>query len=139
MIYQNFILFTSLSPISTLDFVIIIQIFISSLNELATRNRFSRGPKKDTLNEYQLKVEFLAKVVTRLEAERVQQERVAAAKAAAESRKNSVTGSGGGGGASNGGTDMTDGTGVVPISPTSGLLTINTVYSMVLGILLFSG
>ena len=97
---------------------------------MATPNRFSRGPKKDTLNEYQLKVEFLAKVVTRLEAERVQQERVAAAKAAAESRKNSVTG---GGGASNGGTDMTDGTGVVPISPTSGLLTINTVYSMVLG------
>ena len=101
------------------------HIFISSLNELATPNRFSRGPKKDTLNEYQLKVEFLAKVVTRLEAERVQQERVAAAKAAAESRKNSVTG-----GASDGGTDMTDGTGVVPISPTSCLLTINTVYSI---------
>ena len=110
----------------------ITHILISSLNKLATPNRFSRGPKKDTLNEYQLKVEFLAKVVTRLEAERVQQERVAAAKAAAESRKNSVTG-GGGGGASNGGTDMTDGTGVVPISPTSGLLTINTVDSMVLG------
>ena len=97
---------------------------------MATPNHFSRGPKKDTLNEYQLKVEFLAKVVTRLEAERVQQERVAAAKAAAESRKNSVTG-GGGGGAANGGTDMTDGTGLVPISPTSGLLIINTVDSMV--------
>jgi len=95
--------------------------FVETLEKwLRDLEKHPQGPKKDTLNEYQLKVEFLAKVVTRLEAERVQQERVAAAKAAAESRKNSVTG-GGGGGASNGGTDMTDGTGVVPISPTSGV------------------
>ena len=41
---------------------------------------FSRGPRKDTLNEYRLKVEFLCKVVTRLEAEKLQREAVIASR-----------------------------------------------------------
>ena len=44
------------------------------------------------MNEYQLKVEFLGKVVTRLEAEKAQHERATRAAAAADSRKNSFCG-----------------------------------------------
>jgi len=82
--------------------------FVQTLEKwLKELEKHPQGPKKDTLNEYQLKVEFLGKVVTRLEAERAQHERAAALKAAAaaaagSSRKSSfscdVTDGGGGGG-----------------------------------------
>jgi len=64
--------------------------FVQTLEKwLKDLEKHPQGPKKDTLNEYQLKVEFLGKVVTRLEAERAQQERAAALKAAAASSRKS--------------------------------------------------
>lgn len=64
--------------------------FVQTLEQwLKDLEKHPQGPKKDTLKEYQLKVEFLGKVVIRLEAERAQHERATRAAAAANSRKNS--------------------------------------------------
>ena len=73
------------------------------------------------MNEYQLKVEFLGKVVTRLEAEKAQHERATRAAAAADSRKNSFCGDVTDGGAQSSDVTAMPGDGVVllPHGPAS--------------------
>jgi len=96
--------------------------FVQTLEQwLKDLEKHPQGPKKDTLNEYQLKVEFLGKVVTRLEAEKAQHERATRAAAAADSRKNSFCGDVTDGGAQSSDVTAMPGDGVVllPHGPAS--------------------
>jgi len=55
--------------------------FVETLEKwLRDLEKHPQGPRKDTLNEYRLKVEFLCKVVKRLEAEKLQREAVIASR-----------------------------------------------------------
>lgn len=79
-----------------------------------------QGPKKETLNEYKLKVEFLRKVVNRLEAEQLQKEVVQSRKSSCFSVKGSDAPCDmGGAGQAKRPPVMTDDLGVLPHGPAS--------------------